>query len=129
METRAMTAQTPLFVDTADDAVRDTVRALGGPKKVGPLLWPAKKPDRAEKDLDDCLNRNNARKLDFEEILHIGRLGRDHGVHLIAGFVCFDLGYAPPQPVDPEDEKAELQRQFHADVDRLERIAKRIARP
>ena len=52
-----------LFVDTSDDAVRDTVRALGGAKVVGPLLWPTKKPDQAERNLLDCLNANNAREL------------------------------------------------------------------
>lgn len=118
--------QPALFVDNADDAVRDTVRGLGGSKKVGPLLWPSKKPDRAEKDLDDCLNRNNNRKLDFEEILLIGKLGRDKGIHLIAGFVNMDLGYAPPVPIDPSDQKAELQRQFHEDVARLEAMARRL---
>lgn len=119
-------AQVPLFVDTSNDAVRDTVRALGGPKVVAPQLWPSKKPDRAEKDLDDCLNPNNVRKLEFDEILYIGELGRARGIHLIAGFVNFRLGYAPPIPVDPEDEKAELQRQFHQDLDRLERLAHRL---
>jgi hypothetical protein len=118
--------QPQLFVDTSDDAVRDTVRALGGAKVVGPKLWPAKKPDQAERNLLDCLNPNNPRELSFDEILHIGELGRECGLHIIAGYVNFRLGYAPPVPVDPENVQAELKRQFHQDVERLARIAARI---
>ena len=120
--------QIPLIVDTANDAVRDTVRSLGGSKKIGPQLWPTKKPDRAEKDLDDCLNPNNDRKLSFEEILMIARLGRDKGIHLIAGFVCFDVGYAPPVPIDHEDERAELQRRYIQSVEEQKRITARMER-
>jgi hypothetical protein len=120
--------QPPLFVDTSDDAVRDTVRALGGCKKVGPLLWPTKDPGRAEKDLDDCLNPNNRRKLEFDEILFIGELGRVKGIHLIAGFVNFRLGYAPPVPVDPADQQAELMRQFNERADGLVALGQQIKR-
>jgi hypothetical protein len=116
--------QPALFVDTSEDAVRDTVRGLGGAKVVGPALWPAKKPDRAERDLLDCLNANNPRELSFDEIMLIGELGRDKGLHLIAGFVNMRLGYAPPVPVDPQDARAELQRQFIDAVDRVERLGR-----
>jgi hypothetical protein len=117
--------QPSLFVDSSEDAVRDTVRALGGAKIVGPL-WPAKKPDRAEKDLLDCMNPNNVRELSFDEIMLVAELGREIGVHLVAGFVNLRLSYAPPVPIDPQDVQAELKRQFHADVDRLAKIAQRI---
>ena len=39
-----------------------------------------------------------------------------------------EAGYAPPQPVAPEDEAAQLQREFIAAVKRLEAIQKRMAR-
>jgi hypothetical protein len=120
--------QPQLFVETSDDAVRDTVRALGGAKFVGPLLWPAKKQDRAERDLLDCLNPNNPRELSFDEILLIGELGRARGIHILAGFVNFRLGYAPPVPVDPEDQIAELQRQFIERADSLAALGATIKR-
>lgn len=125
---KAELIQPALFVDSSDDAVRDTVRGLGGAKAVGPLLWPAKKADRAEKDLLDCMNANNPRELSFDEIMLIGELGRDKGIHLIAGFVNMRLGYAPPVPVDPQDARAELQRQFIDAVGRAERLGKLLAR-
>lgn len=120
--------QIPLVIDTLNDAIRDTCRVLG-PKKIGKELWPTKTEEGAARYLNDCLNPDREQKLSGEEILLIARRGREAGLHLITAFVCMETGYAPPTPVDPEDEKAELQRQFHADVDRLERIAKRIARP
>lgn len=119
-------SQPPLFVESSDDAIRDTVRSLGGAKVVGPKLWPAKKPDRAEKDLLDCLNQNNPRELSFDEILLIGEIGRAKGIHLIAGFVNFRLGYAPPVPIDPEDQIAELQRQFIERADSLASLGNQI---
>lgn len=118
--------QIPLIVDNANDAVRDTVRALGGAKIIGPLLWPTKKPEAAERYLDDCLNPNREHKLSLEEALTIAKIGREKGIHLIVGFCCEDVGYAPPVPVDPEDQKAELQRNFIEGVDRLEKLARRI---
>lgn len=120
--------QPQLFIESSDDAVRDTVRALGGAKVVGPVLWPVKKPDRAERDLLDCLNPNNPRELSFDEILLIGELGRTKGIHILAGFVNFRLGYAPPVPVDPEDQIAELQRQFIERADSLAALGASIKR-
>lgn len=120
--------QFALIVDTINDAIRDTVRALGGSKMVGPQLWPTKKSERSEKDLDDCLNPNNPRKLDIDEILMIARLGRDKGIHLIATFVCRDIGYADPVPVNPEDQKTELMREFNERVDAVLVMAHQIKR-
>jgi hypothetical protein len=117
--------QPSLFVDTLNDAVRDTCRAIGT-KDIAKALWPKKTVEEASRYLNDCLNPDRPHKLDGEEILFIARRGREFGCHLITAFICMDTGYAPPTPVDPDDEKAELQRQFHADVERLERIANRI---
>ena len=35
------------FFEGPEDALREAVRAIGGPKKVGPMLWPDKTPDAA----------------------------------------------------------------------------------
>jgi hypothetical protein len=53
-------------------------------------------------------------------------MGREKGVHLIAGFINLELGYAPPVPIDPDDQKAELQRRFIESVQEQKRIAARI---
>lgn len=101
-----------LIVDTINDAIRDTVRALGGAKIVAPMLWPKKAPEAAARYLDDCLNPNREHKLDIEEILLIAKKGREKGIHMIVGFINQDVAYAPPVPVDPADQKAEFQRIF-----------------
>jgi hypothetical protein len=122
--------QPSLFVDTLNDAVRDTCRMIGI-KEIAKALWPKKSIEEASRYLNDCLNPDRPHKLDGEEILFIARRGRELGCHLITGFICMDTGYAPPTPVDPEDTKAELQRAYIESVrtqksiaDRLERLAR-----
>jgi hypothetical protein len=119
--------QIPLIIDTLNDAIRDTSRAIGV-KEVARLLWPIKPADEAARYLNDCLNPERPHKLSGEEILAIARLGRERGIHLIIAFANMDAGYAPPQPVDPEDQRAELQRRFNESVATLERLAAQIKR-
>lgn len=123
----ALDGQFALLIDTINDAIRDTVRALG-PKTVAQALFPAKKPEAAERYLDDCLNPGREQKLSIDEILVIARMGREKGIHLIATYINRDVGYTDPMPVDPEDEKAELQRQFNENVSSLHKLAARIER-
>lgn len=121
--------QAPLLVESLNDAIRYTVSLLGGPKKVGARLWPAKDEEQARKYLDDCLNIERAAKLSPEEVLTIARWARlEKGVHLIAGFFCSECGYAPPVPIDPEDQKSELLRQFNEKADALIAVAAQIKR-
>jgi hypothetical protein len=117
--------QPSLFVDSLNDAVRDTARAIGV-KIIAKELWPEKTVEDAARYLNDCMNPDRPQKLDGEQILFIARRGRDVGCHLIVGFINMDVGYAAPTPVDPQDTKAELQRQFIEGAARLERIAARI---
>jgi hypothetical protein len=115
-----------LFYDNFEDAASQVVAACGGPKAVGAFLWPTKSADSARTRLLDCLNPKEPDKLAPEEIIALAKMGRDRGCHAIAEWLNFEAGYAPPTPVDPDDTRAELQRQFHTDVDRLERIAQSI---
>jgi len=118
--------QPSLFVDSLNDAVRDTCRMIGM-KRIAKLLWPSKSEDEAARYLNDCLNEDRPQKLSGEEIMVIGEEGRKLGCHLIGGYVNQRLHYAPPVPVDPADEKAELQRQFIDAVGRAERLGKLLA--
>lgn len=107
-------AQPRLFIDSLNEAVRQTALRLG-PKEVAAKLWPAKAlkdPIAAMRYLDDCLNPDRPHKLDGDEILVIAKMGRAQGIHLIAAHISEVLDYAPPQPVEPEDKKAALQREF-----------------
>jgi hypothetical protein len=120
--------QPRLFYDGFEDAAREVIGVCGGPKVVGSALWPAKSPDAARTRLLDCLNHERAEKLSPDEIILLAKMGRERACHAIVSFLMQELGYAPPVPIDPEDEKAELQRQFHEDVERLHHLAARIAR-
>lgn len=120
--------QPSLFHDSYEDAIRDTVLALGGNKAVGSMLWPAMLADEAGKKLADTLNREKREKLALGELALIRREARKAGVHILACYECRDAGYADPQPIAPEDEAAQLQREFIASVNKLEMIRKRMER-
>jgi hypothetical protein len=122
-----VSSQLPLIVETLNDAVRDTARLIGF-KQIARELWPTKDVEAAARYLNDCLNPDREQKLSGEEILLIARRGREAGCHLIAAWFNQEIGYAAPVPVDPADEKAELQRQFHEDVQSLHKLATRIER-
>src|SRR5690606_614222 len=109
-ETPMQTPQMPLFYDTYEDAIRDCVTALGGNKAVGNMLWPALPADEAGRKLAHCLNPEKREKLDLGELRLIRRAARQAGVHILAHYEARDAGYTEPQPLNPEDEAAQLQR-------------------
>lgn len=118
------------------DALVDVVKALGGSKQVGPLLWPEKTPDAAQRLLLDCLNDDRPVHLKPDHVHFLLRLAHAKGVHSGFEFMAASLGYAPPVPVEPRDEVAELQRQFVAATQamaelasRMERLAPQVAKP
>lgn len=118
--------QEPLFIEDIYDAMRHAVQRLGGAKKVGTQLWTEFSADKAGVQLLNCLNRDRAEKLSIEQFLWLRREARKIGCHVIAAYENQDGGYAPPQPVDPEDESAELMRRFIESVKVQERIAARL---
>jgi hypothetical protein len=122
------TDQIPLFYETYEDAIRDTVTALGGFKRVGALLWPAMPADDAGRKLSACLNTDKREKLDLGELRLIRCEARKAGVHILAHYEARDAGYSEPLPLNPEDEAAQLQREFIASVKALESIQARLAR-
>lgn len=107
-----MSEQQGLFQETYEDAIRDTVSALGGFKKVGNMLWPTIPADDAGRKLANCLNTDKREKLCVNELRYIRVEARKAGVHILANFEMRDSGYAPPQPLEPEDERAALMREF-----------------
>lgn len=120
-----------LFYETWQDAAREVVAAAGGPKKVGPTMWPAKTQLAAVQRLNDCLNPGRAEHFSPDEFLLLLRIGHDAGCHALMRFVAQDTAYAEPQPVSPADERARLQAAFvdamqlaRTLVDRMEGLAK-----
>jgi hypothetical protein len=115
-----------LFHESLADALRECIAVCGGSKDVGRLLWPEKAPDVAGRLLADCLNDAKREKLSPEQVLLILRLARERGCHAGMTFIARELGYADPQPIEPEDERAKLQRDFIESTKALARMAQRI---
>ncbi len=120
--------QVPLFVDDLNEAIRATINALGGMKAVGVELRPEKSAVDAGKWLADCLNPDKRDRLNPDQLAYIRRKARIAGCHILAAFEMQDAGYAPPVAIEPEDEKAALQRQFVEAVRQLEVLQGRLAR-
>lgn len=108
----AAESQIPLFVEDYAEAIRATVQALGGCKRIGSELKPDLMVDAAGRWLADCMNPEKREQLHPTQLAYIRRRARQAGVHILAAFEMRDAGYGEPQPVEPEDERAALQRQF-----------------
>ena len=107
-----MSDQIPLFVEDYYEAIRATVQALGGFKRIGSELKPDLPVEAAGRWLADCCNPEKREKLAPTELAYIRRRARKAGVHVLAAYEMREAGYAEPQPIEPEDERAALQRQF-----------------
>lgn len=116
--------QEKLFYDDIYEAIRATVMRLGKPKEVGALLWPTKPPVEAGQLLSNCLNRARPEKLSLDDLVFLAREGRKADCHTILAYLCEEAGYRPPQPIEPINEMAELQRKFIAAVEELKVIEK-----
>ncbi len=115
-----------LFHDSLSDALTETVKALGGHKVVGAMLKPEKTPDGAGRWLLDCLNPSRAERLDPDQVRFILREGRKANAHAAINYLLREAGYADATPIEPEDERARLQREFLAGVSALTQLAKRL---
>jgi hypothetical protein len=120
--------QEELFHEDINAALGHVIAALGGPKKVGSELWPTMAPDAAARRVADCLNTDRTQQFHPLDLIWILRSARQHGVHSGMAFITRECGYADPQPIEPEDEAAELQRQFIAAKEDLAKMLKRMER-
>ncbi len=99
-------------MDSMSEMLIGCVKACGGSKVVGPLLWPDKSVESAQRLLLDCLNDDRPQHLSPDAVLFILGRARERGYHDGMAFLADKLGYAAPVPVQPQDEVAELQRKF-----------------
>lgn len=123
-----VTPQLTLFFDDIYQALMADIQALGGSKTVGSILWPSLKPDKAGEKVANCANRSHAQKFDLEDMLLIIREARKNGSYATAFFMASDTGFAEPQPIEPEDEKARLQTEFIQAVKAMERLSSKMDR-
>lgn len=120
--------QPALFHESFNDALRELVAALGGTKLVGSKMRPELPPDHAGRWLNDCMNETRREHLAPEQVLWLLREGRAAGFHGAMGYVNSGCGYSVPQPVDPEDERAKLQREYIEAAKAMAKLADRIER-
>lgn len=107
-----MSEQNKLFITDIYDALGDIVRALGGPKDVGPAMRPEKTIEDAAGWVKDCLNRNRREKFDPEQILWLLKRAREAGCHEPLNWICTQAGYSVPEPIEHETELARLLREY-----------------
>jgi hypothetical protein len=114
--------------ESLNDALVECVKACGGSKAVGPALWPTKDVDAAQRHLLACLNPDRSERISPEGVLLILRMAREKGCHAGMQFVCAQLSYAEPVPIEPKDEADELRRQYIEATRTIARMAERIER-
>lgn len=120
-------SQSQLFHESLYDALKEVIQQAGGSKVVASKLWPEKTPDSAHRILLDCLNENRAEKLSPEQVLFLMRIGREVGCHAAINYMTRESGYSDPQPIEPEDEKAKLMREFITASKAMAMISERLA--
>lgn len=81
------------FYETAEDALKAAVQALGGTKKVGSLFWGDLQVDRAGTKLSDCLNTGRPEKLDLSQVMTIFSLAKTAGCHAPFAWWADQIGY------------------------------------
>lgn len=118
-------AQQQLWHDCFEDALRAAVEAVG-PKTMGGELWPEKTIQQAAQLLFHCLNPERSEKLTASQVALIIKRGRQKGCHTPMAYLASECDYEQPQPVEPEDERARLQREYIEATKRLAAIAERI---
>lgn len=104
-----MQGSLPMY-ESAEDALRAAVQALGGSKKVGHMLWPAMSVDAASRKLLDCVNPGRAEKLDVSQVMWLFRQAHAAGEHGPFMWFCAEVGYEARvvSPVEERDRLAEV---------------------
>lgn len=120
--------QATLFHEDVFEALRTDILMLGGPKVVGAMLKPEADPQAAGRWLSDCLNTAKAEKLGLEQMIFIMRRAREKGSSAAMFFMADECGFSRPAPLEPEDERAKLQRAYVEATQNLARIAKQAER-
>lgn len=120
------TQQTLLTPEIPEDALSDDIAALGGHWKVAKRLRPELDQKAARDWLLNCLNPNHKQNLTLGQIRLIVGWARAEGHTSFCEFWPTDNNMSRPVKIEPEDEKAKLQRQFVGAVGELSGMLARI---
>ena len=121
-----MTNQPMLWHEDIYEALSTDIQAMGGNKIVGSKFWPEKSPDKAGEHLANCLNRTRNEKLDPEQVIYIIKEARKVNSFSSIWFTADEGSFEKPQPIEPEDEVAKLQREFVEMGKAMQKIASQI---
>lgn len=119
--------QQSLFYSDTYAALRETAKAIGM-KKAGYALRPELGPDKAGDWLRDCLDPKRREVLPPHCLVGLLRLGQEAGIHDAMWHICDESSYDRANPVNPEQQVAELQKDFLLAVERLKAIHEEIQR-
>ncbi len=120
--------QQALWCDTFEDSLKAVIDAIGGPKRVASMLWPAKAIAEAARYLNCCLDPERAEKLHLSEVLFLIKKGREAGCNTAMYFLTDHCNYTRPNPVDPLDQRAQLQREYIDAAKQMKALSERITR-
>lgn len=117
--------QQELWHDSFEDALRVACEAVG-PKKVAGEMWPEKPIKQAVDLLWHSLNPERNEKLSASQVALIIKRGRQKGCHAPMYFLAAECHYQDPQPIEPEDERARLQREYIQAAKSMKQISERM---
>ena len=120
--------QQALWHESLDEALRDAVHAIGGPKAAGYLLWPDKKMDDSARYLHRCLDPERSEKLELSQVVMLMREAKANDCHTPMAYLASELGYEEPKPKDPETERDRIQREFIQAQEQMQALVKRMER-
>jgi len=120
--------QNELFHDDVYSAIDASIMALGGYKKVAGWLFPNKPLTTAYSHLKNCLRDDKPEKLDPHELVLLLQKAKDAGAHDLMHFMADAGEYERPKVMKPQDEVAQLQRQYIDAARDMQKIAERIER-
>lgn len=122
--------------DSMNEMLIACVKATGGSKAIGPILFPDKvktnkqtqeiNTEPAQRWLLNCLDEGRPEKLTPDQAFLIMRLAREKGKHIAITYLCESLGYTVPQPIETADVKARLQTEFIEAQKQMATLAKRM---
>ena len=111
---------------TLSEVLKQAVIRLGGSKHVGGLLWPEKEITHAARLLCNCLDDHRAEKLSPDQALLILKKANEAGYHDAMHAICDMVGYSRPIPIEPADERAQLQKDFIAAKEVMASLVERM---
>lgn len=113
-------------INTINAMLIECVKAAGGSKVVGSQLWPEKPVADAQKLLLACLNDDRPEKLSPDQAYFIEKLAKKAGSHIAIEFRARDMSYSIPTPIEPDDQKAVLMREFIEAQKHISALAEKI---